>query len=861
VTVYGPSVSIEVDSTDDGAFVPTVQYKIDSRAWITLPGSEALGWTDSWDSNSVSNGEHTITFKAYDDIGHVITDSVSIIVDNDDPTAVIVTPASNEYIQGTYIFKVSASDEVVVTSVKITINSIDYIAGYNNANGYWEVEIDTTTILDGTYDITATVEDGISGHTQTTTPINLYIDNNAPTLSINSPEESETVWGTVLIDALSTDDGTFVPTVQYKINSGAWITLSGSEPLGWTDSWDSNNVSNGIHTITFRAYDRIGHVVTESIAITVDNDIPIAVIVVPVMEEYVQGTYTFKVSASDDIGVTNVYVTIKGIDYTTGYNSASGYWEVEIDTNTFEDGPYGITATVEDGIIGHTQTTPSFDFNIDNHEPLLMINSPLDGEYVRGSVPLNVTGSDMFIDSVDYNVDGTGWVLNTTVWDSMIFSDGEHTISIRGVDLAGHITQETINVIVDNQDTDGDGIGDLADQDIDGDGVDNSEDSFPNDATEWVDTDGDGIGDNGDGDDDGDGIIDLNDDFPLNPDEFWDLDGDGIGDNSDIDIDGDDVYNINDNFPYNASEWSDIDGDGLGDNSDDDIDGDGVSNIDDEFPDNPLEWSQTDSDGIGDNADEDDDNDGVPDINDAFPLDSEEWRDTDKDGLGDNHDSDIDGDGVSNEDDEFPYNTNEWKDTDNDGIGDGSDPDDDNDGIVDHEDFYPMDKSRYLEPFWWWWLLIVILIITLIIVIFITRRKPHDELGDEEKYLIMPQRVFREPVERNLEERPKEIEEPTPPRKEKTKVHNENELRSMRKSELIKMAVGMGLSTAGTKVAIISRILDAQFARMVDEAEKAEGGKEEEIVCPSCGNEFKVKITDLPTVIKCPHCGTSGTID
>ncbi len=861
MTVYGSSVSIEVDSTDDGAFVPTVRYKIDSGAWITLSGSEALGWTDSWDSNSISNGEHTITFRAYDDIGHVITDSVSIIADNDNPTAVIVTPVLNEYIQGSCIFKVSASDEVVVTNVKIIINSIDYITGYNNANGYWEVEIDTTTISDDTYDITATVEDGISSHTQTTTPFNINIDNNAPTLSINSPKASENVWGTVLIDAISTDDGTFVPIVQYKIDSGPWIILSGSEALGWTDSWDSNNVNNDIHTITFRAYDKIGHVVTEGITITVDNDIPIAVIVVPVMEEYVKGTYTFKVSASDDIGVAYVYITIKGIDYITGYHSASGYWEVEIDTNTLEDGIYGITATVEDGVPGHTQTTPSFDFNIDNHEPLLMINSPLDGEYVRGSVPLNLTGSDMFIDSVEYNVDGTGWVLNTTIWDSMIFSDGEHTLSLRALDLAGHVTQETINVIVDNQDTDGDGIGDLADQDIDGDGVDNSEDSFPNDATEWVDTDGDGIGDNRDDDDDGDGIIDLNDDFPLNPDEFWDLDGDGIGDNSDIDIDGDYVYNINDDFPYNASEWSDIDGDGFGDNSDDDIDGDGVSNIDDEFPYNTNEWRDTDNDGIGDNADKDDDNDGVPDINDAFPLDSEEWRDTDKDGVGDNHDSDIDGDGVSNEDDEFPYNTNEWKDTDNDGIGDGSDPDDDNDGIVDHEDFYPMDKSRYLEPFWWWWLLIVILIITLIIVIFITRRKPHDELGDEEKYLIMPQPMYREPVERKLEELPKEIEEPDLPRAEKTKVYNENELRGIRKSELIKMAVGMGLSTAGTKVAIISRILDAQFARMVDEAEKVEEGKEEEIVCPSCGNEFKVIITDLPTVIKCPHCGTSGTID
>ncbi|MEE9151111.1 MAG: thrombospondin type 3 repeat-containing protein, partial [Thermoplasmata archaeon] len=615
----------------------------------------------------------------------------------------------------------------------------------------------------------------------------------------------------------------------------------------------------------FRAYDAIGHMTTDSITITVDNDIPSAEIVAPVPQEYVQGTYTFRVFASDSIDVVNVYITVNGIDYTTGYNSAIGYWEVTIDTATILDGTYDITATAEDGVLGHVQTTNPFNFNIDNNEPLLMINSPLNGEYVRGSVSLNVIGNDMYIDLVEYNVDGTGWGVNTTAWDTTIFTDGEHTVTIRAQDLAGHITEEAITVIVDNTDTDGDGIGDLADLDIDGDGVDNSEDLFPYDSTDWIDIDSDGTGDNTDDDDDGDGVPDTRDDFPLNSNEWVDTDGDGIGDNSDFDIDADGVYNINDAFPYNASEWSDIDGDGLGDNSDDDMDGDGVLNDDDAFPINQLEWRETDNDGIGDNADEDDDGDGVPDINDAFPLDFMEWRDTDKDGVGDNHDEDIDGDGVSNDDDEFPYNTNEWKDTDNDGIGDGSDPDDDNDGIVDREDYYPLDKSRYLEPFWWWWILIAMLIITLMIVIFITQRKSHDVLGDEEEYMVLSKPAFEKPPEKVFEEKLKDIEKANALSEERTKRYDENDLKNMRKTELVKIAKGMGLATTGTKPEIISRIVEAQFGRMVEEAEKyqrePEEGKEEVIECPSCGRDFKIKVEEFPTVIKCPHCGTSGTID
>ena len=45
-------------------------------------------------------------------------------------------------------------------------------------------------------------------------------------------------------------------------------------------------------------------------------------------------------------------------------------------------------------------------------------------------------------------------------------------------------------------DLDGDGIGSNADSDDDGDGVDDSEDAFPEDATEWEDANGDGLGDN-----------------------------------------------------------------------------------------------------------------------------------------------------------------------------------------------------------------------------------------------------------------------------------------------------------------------------------------------------------------------------
>ncbi len=150
--------------------------------------------------------------------------------------------------------------------------------------------------------------------------------------------------------------------------------------------------------------------------------------------------------------------------------------------------------------------------------------------------------------------------------------------------------------------------------DRDSDGFPDDEDFVPDDPLENQDTDGDGIGNNADTDDDGDGVLDDDDAFPLNPSESADSDNDGIGDNADP-------------FPDTPD---DTDNDGVTNDEDLDDDGDGRTDITDDYP------LDTDNDGIDNAVDTDDDNDGVLDTVDAFPLDEEEWEDLNGDEIGDN---------------------------------------------------------------------------------------------------------------------------------------------------------------------------------------------------------------------------------
>ncbi len=109
---------------------------------------------------------------------------------------------------------------------------------------------------EGTYFVAVKMYSRWAATTAYTLTVKYYKDDGgsdtiAPTVSITSPNDLETVSGIVSI-AVGSNDNVGVTNVQCNIDGGAW-TDDTTSPYGFT--WDTTIVSDGSHTINARAYD------------------------------------------------------------------------------------------------------------------------------------------------------------------------------------------------------------------------------------------------------------------------------------------------------------------------------------------------------------------------------------------------------------------------------------------------------------------------------------------------------------------------------------------------------------------------------------------------------------------------------
>jgi len=241
-----------------------VEFYIDSQLKYT-DLDEPYEW--NWDTTQYIETSHEIMVKVIDNFGLATHVFRTVFVDNTPPTASIKEPPSGSTCYGTMTISVNATDNREVSTVRAKVdNGAWLIMTYNSTDSLWKVyAFNTTTLSDGQHTLMALALDRAGN--PATTSITVLIDNNPPTLSIQSPTSGITV-GLTLTVSVQANDISNISRVEFYLHN-VLVHTTYTAPFQW--AWDTTKYPNGEYTITVKAYDAIGNVKSRDITVTVNN--------------------------------------------------------------------------------------------------------------------------------------------------------------------------------------------------------------------------------------------------------------------------------------------------------------------------------------------------------------------------------------------------------------------------------------------------------------------------------------------------------------------------------------------------------------------------------------------------------------
>jgi len=462
------NVNLSATATDDVGVVQ-VSFFVDG----TLIGSATTApYQITWDSTTVTDGDHNLTAEAIDAAGNVGTSAPQTItlangIDTTPPQVSLNALASP--LSGTVTVSALATDDVGVAQLEFFVNGV--LIGTDTVSNF-EVLWDTTSAANGSHELTARAHDA-AGNITVSSPLTVTVANDSqpPVVSITSPEDGDDVSGQVLVSIAATDD-IGVTEVRLLVN-GATVGTDAASPFEII--WDTTIVTDDRYDLVARALDGAGNITDSEIvradvdnaACTNDPNPPAISLTMPAPGS-VGGAVTVSANATDDIGVTFVSFfasgQLIGMDSTLPYN-------INWDTTAFPSGDINLTAAATDGC--NTTVSSSVTVTVSNVAQIFAVStlSPGDGAIEVDFPSVVVASFNSIVNAATIN--STTFVLQRSGGDGT-FGDGNEqqvsaTVSASGsqasMNLAGILPsfEDTFRVTLS------DGITDLAGNMLDGD--------------------------------------------------------------------------------------------------------------------------------------------------------------------------------------------------------------------------------------------------------------------------------------------------------------------------------------------------------------------------------------------------------
>jgi|GEM_PF-1593684 len=432
------TVTVEWTGSDQGSGIDRYEVSRDEGPFVDVGNSVSCTFF------SLSNGMHDVVVRAYDGAGNSAQDSVSFGVDTVSPSLTISSPTQGK------IF--STSSVTVIWQGSDSISGIAYYQVKLDGGPWVNVGTSTshtfTSLGEGTH--TAYVRAIDNAGNGLIMGRGFTVDVSAPAIEVIGlfTASGETLPGSVIngsdvrIDWTASDSGTGISHFEIRLDNGGW------SDIGSLLSHTYQDLAEGEHTATVKAYDVAGNTATDSITFVVDTVIPVLLILSP----------------SNGAILTQTSVTVEW----SGSDSSSGVarCDVRLDSNTWIDKGLGTQHTFQSlGQGNHILTvravdaagniaTASVSIIIDSIAPTVSITAPDDGAYLNWTaVDIVWEGQDAGSGVSKYWVqsDSGGWIdVGMSTSYQLTLANGEHTIHVRVCDRAGNTAFDSVRIVVDD---------------------------------------------------------------------------------------------------------------------------------------------------------------------------------------------------------------------------------------------------------------------------------------------------------------------------------------------------------------------------------------------------------------------------
>ena len=334
----------------------------------------------TWDSTTVSDGDHTLSVEARDAAGNVGTSAPQTIttingIDTIPPEVALNALASP--LSGTVTVAAVATDDVGVVQVEFFVDGT--LIGSDTTNVF-DVQWDTSGVANGDHELTALARDA-AGNETGSAPLTVTVvnDSQAPTVSVTSPGDGDNVAGQILITASASDD-VGVIEVDFLVNN---VSIGSDTTSPFEITWDTTSFADDRYDLVARAMDAVGNSTdSEVVRVDIDNSScgndpnPPTVAMTTPAPGTVSGTVTVSANAADDVGITLVSFLAGGqlieADATSPYS-------ISWDTIAAPNGDIALTAEATDGC--NTTASSPVTVTVDNAASVFAVTtlSPSDG--------------------------------------------------------------------------------------------------------------------------------------------------------------------------------------------------------------------------------------------------------------------------------------------------------------------------------------------------------------------------------------------------------------------------------------------------------------------------------------------------